>query len=208
MSHIAKQVCFCDGSKQYWEDGRVIELAQPWLNHVGWLYRCCDNPRTDSWLTIGHPHDDSIERLVPGGKFLPYVPSNSAMAQLHAYHGDKVQQIHARKMAAVAQLTAMFGAKHSAQDRASNVHDVEITGVDQVDERMLADEIVWVHYRCCGSHDHIERIHRLWHGADPKIPTPKTDADVLNEVGQHRLNAALHHANVLAQTRLKLINAK
>jgi hypothetical protein len=208
VMHIAEQVAFCDGYRQYWKDGRLVELSHPMLNHVAWCYRCCDNPRTDSWLTVGHPHDDSIERLRPDQQFAVFIPpSGSAIAALHAFHGDKVQKIHERKLAAIAQIEGLVGVKVAAPDLANKSHGVEVIGVDLVDQRMLADDMVWVHYRCCGNHEHVERIHRLWHGADPQKPAPKSDSEVSNEIGQHRINAALHHANKIAAEQLAKANA-
>jgi hypothetical protein len=189
MSHVAVQVAFFDGYKQYWNDGRVLEVT-PLPNHVAWCYRCCDDPRTDSWASAANPHARAAGEL----------------ESFCAFHQDKVQKIHDRKLTAIMQITALMGAKISTLDLSSKAHGVEIIGVDLVEPRMQADDMVWVHYRCCDSQDHVERIHRLWHGADPKMPAPKIVTDVLNEIGQHRSNAALHHANNLSAARLRMIN--
>jgi hypothetical protein len=162
-------------------------------NRAAYCYRCCGDPRTDSWLTVYNPHSVDVEAA-------------------KAFHANKVQQIHARKLAAVAQLKELIGANVAAADLTGKSHNVEIAGVDQVDERMLADDIVWVHYKCCGTHEHIERIDRLWHGQRGPFghigngflqPASKTDDDVLEEIRQHRSNAARNHANKIAINELK-----
>jgi hypothetical protein len=165
-----------------------VAISDDIPNRVAYCYRCCDDPRTDSWLTVYNPHAVDVEAA-------------------KTYHQNKVQQIHDRKLRAVSQVTALMSAAVQTLDSAAKAHAVQIIGVDLVDARMLADDIIWVHYKCCGIHEHVERIHRLWHGADPARPFPKSDADLLNEIGQHRSNAALAHANQNAASVLKA-NAK
>jgi hypothetical protein len=154
---------------------------------VTYVYRCCGDPRTDSRLDIANPHTVDIDYW-------------------KVYHQDKVQKIHARKQDAVAQIEALQSAPATAAvDGAGGSHSVEILDVDGVDSRMLADDVVWIRYRCCGQHEHLERIHRIWHGMLPHVnmqPTSKTTADILAEIVQHRTNAAMAHANAIVKKTL------
>lgn len=163
-----------------------IDIHEGRRGSVAFVYRCCGDSRTDSVLDIADVHTVDVEHW-------------------KAYHQDKVQKIHERKLAAIAQITALRGAQVGAVDGKGTSHSVDIVGVDDVMERMLADDIVWIRYSCCGAHEHLDRIDRLWHGTQPHVdmkPVSKTAEDILAEIATHRASAAIGHANATARQAL------
>jgi hypothetical protein len=175
MSHFAQKIAWSDGLKNYSMDGKEIgEQPAPLLNHIGYLYRCCDDPRTDSWAWQRDPHRLDAD---PG---------------FFSRHQSKVQNTHAAKLAAIAHIeTEISFGKARASDLAGVDHDVEIVGYEH-----WTDEVVKVHYQCCAVHRHIQFIEDLF-------SKRKQASDIGAEMVKHRAEAARHHANVLKLESIK-----
>jgi hypothetical protein len=126
-------------------------------------YRCCDDPRTDSTLTLSDPH----------------LVSDAERNRLLAVHAANIESRHEAKLAIEAHLAARAAAHAQAPasrpqislghatglDDAGATHQCAIAGVEHV-----ADEIVRVRYSCCDAapdQHHTEHIdHIQWHTLD------------------------------------------
>ena len=146
---------------------------------VSYLYRCCADPRTDSWITIYHPHqytDDQID----------------AQKKEHAA-GRELR--HRKKQAAESYFEGKrSGAvSHSARDLAGKKHDVIVVAHEHE-----ADEIIRVTYQCCGELAATALFDRL-HEKET------SDLDAL--VVEHATKAATRHANVVWHERRRSTTA-
>jgi hypothetical protein len=113
-------------------------------------YRCCDDPRTDSKISIG----------------LPFLLDEAEVRRLCAVHAANVESRHEAKVIVEAHLRSLLGRGIATKDSAGIEHVCRIAAVEHA-----ADEIVRVRYQCCGAKDvgdlHVAEIDRVhWHTPD------------------------------------------
>lgn len=142
----------------------IIELAGGW---AGFRYRCCNDPSTDSYITILHPHQYTDEELDAkrathqAGVEMRHQTMNDALEHIRQNHLDQ---------------------DHSVIDLAGNEHTVTVDTLTK-----LTDEIIHYQASCCDSSDPhgflIERVHS------------KPLTEVSDLIRQHLQTVAHAHAN-------------